>query len=94
MELRYDPVPVNVTLLDNGSGGEGTQFIDVTPVQDISFSPIEEFRVLVKPTVRITIPGALSTYKDIIDYIHPLCTAAACRYCAVCLKIMLFIKPT
>ena len=67
VELRYDPVPVNVTLLNNGSGGEGTQFIDVTLVQDISFSPIEEFRVLVKPTVRIIITGALSTYKDVID---------------------------
>ena len=59
VELRFHPVLINVTLLDNGSrgGGREAKFIDITLVQDISYSPIEDFRVLVKPTVRITIPG-------------------------------------
>ena len=40
VELRFHPVLINVTLLDNGSSGGGREakFIDITLVQDISYS--------------------------------------------------------
>ena len=59
VELRFDPVLINITLLhsDRG-GGEEPEYIDVTLVQDDKVSPVEEFRVLVRPTLRITIPGS------------------------------------
>ena len=74
VELRFHPVLINVTLLDNGSSGGGweAKFIDITLVQDINYSPIEDFRVLVKPTVRITIPGiSYKVYKCIAE--HSFC---------------------
>ena len=57
--LRLDPILINITLLHNDrGGGEAPEYIDVTLVQDEKVSPVEEFRVLVRPTVRITIPGS------------------------------------
>ena len=46
------PVTVNVTLLIDGVGGEGSEEIGITLVQ---LSPVEPFRVLTKPTVTITV---------------------------------------
>ena len=55
VQLRFDPVQVNVTLLRDGIGGEGTEDIVVTLRLDMDFSPAEDFRVLVNPTIRITV---------------------------------------
>ena len=46
------PVTVNVTLLSDGVGGEGSEEIGITLVQ---LSPVEDFRVLIRPTVTITV---------------------------------------
>ena len=50
--MSIDPVTVNVTLLSDGVGEEGSEEIGITLVQ---LSPVEEFRVLTKPTVTITV---------------------------------------
>ena len=50
--MSTDPVRVNVTLLCDGVGGEGSEEIGITLVQ---LSPVEEFRVLISPTVTITV---------------------------------------
>ena len=50
--MSTDPVTVNVTLLSDGVGGEGSEEIGITLVQ---LSPVEEFRVLTRPTVTITV---------------------------------------
>ena len=50
--MSTDPVTVNVTLLSDGVGGEGSEEIGITLVQ---LSPVEEFRVLTTPTVTITV---------------------------------------
>ena len=50
--MSTDPVTVNVTLLSDGVGGEGSEEIGITLVQ---LSPEEEFRVLTRPTVTITV---------------------------------------
>ena len=50
--VSTDPVTVNVTLLSDGVGGEGSEEIGITLVQ---LSPVEEFRVLTRPTVTITV---------------------------------------
>ena len=55
VQLRFDPVQVNVTLLRDGIGGEGTENIEITLRQDLDFSPDEDFRILVNPRVRITV---------------------------------------
>ena len=52
LSLRLDPVTVNVTLLNDGIGGEGSEEIVLTLLQQ---PPIEEFRVLIKPSVKITL---------------------------------------
>ena len=55
VQMRLDPVQVNVTLLRDGIGEEGTEDIEITLVQDLDFSPEEDFRILVNPTVRIRV---------------------------------------
>ena len=50
--MSTDPVRVNVTLLSDGVEGEGSEEIRITLVQ---LSPVEDFRVLTRPTVTITV---------------------------------------
>ena len=58
--MRGVPVTVNVTLLSDGVGGEGSEDILLTLVQR---PPFEDNRVLVNPTIRITIRDNDSMYS-------------------------------
>jgi hypothetical protein len=55
LSIRADPILVNVTLLRDGVAGEGEEEIELTLVQDLTISPLEESRILAFPTVRITV---------------------------------------
>ena len=62
--MSTDPVAVNVTLLSDGVGGEGSEEIGITLVQ---LSSVEEYRVLISPTVTITIRDNDSMHKIYIN---------------------------
>ena len=52
LSMSTNPVMVNITLVSDAIQGEGSEEIVLTLVQH---SPIEGFRVLISPTVRITV---------------------------------------
>ena len=86
--MSTDPVTVNVTLLSDGVGGEGSEEIGITLVQ---LSPVEEFRVLTRPTVTITVRDNDSMHKININESLSKCvsciaTAKSCssRTMALC----------
>ena len=60
LQLRSEPVVVNVTLLNDVVEGEGLEDIELTLEQDTAFSPLEDSRVLIHPTVSIT-------FKDVCE---------------------------
>ena len=59
MIVRGVPVTVNVTLLSDGVGGEGTEDIFLTLVQR---PPFDENRLLVNPIIRIIVRDNNSMY--------------------------------
>ena len=54
LQFSTDPVQVTVTLLNDGVVGEPEEDIVLTLRQDLALSPLEDFRVLIHPTIRIT----------------------------------------
>ena len=52
--LHRDPVVINVTILSDGVEEE-LEDIELTLVQNETLSPLEPFRVLSNPTVRISV---------------------------------------
>ena len=53
LHFSSDPVQVTVTLLNDGVEGEPEEDIVLTLRQDLILSPLEAFRVLIHPTIRI-----------------------------------------
>ena len=72
--MRGVPVTVNVTLLSDGVGGEGTQDIFLTLVQR---PPLDGDRVLVNPTIRIIVRDNDSRFYY---YSHSHKTRTSCSY--------------
>ena len=53
LQFSYEPVQVTVTLLNDGVVGEPEEDIVLTLRQNLDLSPLEDFRVLNNPTIRI-----------------------------------------
>ena len=65
IQFTEAPVQVNVTLLNDGVVGEPEEDIVLTLRQDLFLSPLENFRVLIHPTIRIVFSdndGIVSTH--------------------------------
>ena len=59
---------VTVTLLNDGIVGEPEEDIVLTLSQDLALSPLEDFRVLIHPTIRIAFSDNDGMYHKVQYY--------------------------